>query len=114
MQTITRTNPTKMENPRVMTYHGFTSCFCLPWASSSAGRAPRSQRGGRRFDPGLVHQILQDLTFLRNSLARVVEEELIAVGISNDQKAVTPRTILDGNAFGFELRAQGIQGGDLR
>ena len=28
------------------------------WASSSAGRAPRSQRGGRRFDPGLVHQIL--------------------------------------------------------
>lgn len=27
------------------------------WGSSSAGRAPRSQRGGRRFDPGLLHHL---------------------------------------------------------
>lgn len=25
------------------------------WGSSSVGRAPRSQRGGRRFDPDLLH-----------------------------------------------------------
>ena len=34
---------------------------CAPvqmWAASSAGRAPRSQRGGREFDPPAVHQIL--------------------------------------------------------
>src|SRR5215469_10896008 len=28
------------------------------WASSSAGRAPRSQRGGRGFESPLVHQYL--------------------------------------------------------
>ena len=28
----------------------------LEWAASSAGRAPRSQRGGREFDPRAVHQ----------------------------------------------------------
>ena len=27
-----------------------------PWAASSAGRAPRSQRGGREFEPPAVHQ----------------------------------------------------------
>src|SRR5438309_3733350 len=26
------------------------------WGCSSAGRAPRSQRGGHRFDPGQLHQ----------------------------------------------------------
>src|ERR1700730_1499605 len=35
---------------------------CCSWASSSAGRAPRSQRGGRGFESPLVHQILKDLT----------------------------------------------------
>src|ERR1700687_3957655 len=30
---------------------------CCSWASSSAGRAPRSQRGGRGFESPLVHQI---------------------------------------------------------
>ena len=28
-----------------------------PWAASSVGRAPRSQRGGREFEPRAVHQI---------------------------------------------------------
>ena len=27
----------------------------FPWGCSSAGRAPRSQRGGRRFDPDQLH-----------------------------------------------------------
>ena len=31
---------------------------CYSWASSSAGRAPRSQRGGRGFESLLVHQHL--------------------------------------------------------
>src|SRR6266849_10850558 len=31
---------------------------CCSWASSSAGRAPRSQRGGRGFESPLVHQHL--------------------------------------------------------
>src|SRR5258708_5431075 len=35
---------------------------CCSWASSSAGRAPRSQRGGRGFESPLVHQILKNLT----------------------------------------------------
>ena len=30
----------------------------LEWAASSVGRAPRSQRGGREFEPPAVHQIL--------------------------------------------------------
>jgi hypothetical protein len=29
----------------------------LLWACSSAGRAPALQAGGRRFDPGHVHQL---------------------------------------------------------
>jgi hypothetical protein len=28
-----------------------------PWAASSAGRAPRSQRGGREFEPRAVHHL---------------------------------------------------------
>ncbi len=36
------------------------------WAASSAGRAPRSQRGGRRFEPCAVHQ----LKSLRNARLR--------------------------------------------
>src|ERR1700689_1291152 len=56
------------------------------------------------------------LPFISNSLAgrslgRVVEEELIAVGIIYHQKAVAPRTILDRNALGLEFRAQHVQSG---
>src|SRR5438046_3764159 len=39
--------------------------ICCSWASSSAGRAPRSQRGGRGFESLLVHQILNNLTCFR-------------------------------------------------
>ena len=34
------------------------ACPCHLWAASSAGRAPRSQRGGREFEPPAVHQEL--------------------------------------------------------
>ena len=37
------------------------------------------------------------------TLARVVEEELIAIGIIDHQEPVTPRTALDGNALGLQL-----------
>ena len=30
--------------------------FSKSWGSSSAGRAPESHSGGRRFDPALLHQ----------------------------------------------------------
>ena len=36
---------------------------------------------------------------------RVVEEELIAVGIVDDDEAIAPPTVLDGNALGFEFCA---------
>jgi hypothetical protein len=39
--------------PRLLNFIG-----CYSWASSSAGRAPRSQRGGRGFESPLVHQHL--------------------------------------------------------
>ena len=34
----------------------------LRWACSAAGRAPALQAGGRRFDPGHVHQSIQQLS----------------------------------------------------
>src|SRR6266436_860997 len=37
----------------------------LLWACSSAGRAPALQAGGRRFDPGHVHQFLPDCKRLK-------------------------------------------------
>src|SRR6516162_6064818 len=39
---------------------------CCSWASSSAGRAPRSQRGGRGFESLLVHHYLNKLNILAN------------------------------------------------
>src|SRR5580698_11156472 len=53
-------------------------------------------------------------TLAGRSLARIVEEELIAVGIIDHQEAVAPRTLLDGSALGLEFRAQRVQRGDLR
>src|ERR1700685_790253 len=57
------------------------------------------------------------LRFIANSLAgrilgRVVEEELIAVGIIDHQEAIAPRTFLDRNALGLEFRAQRVQSRD--
>src|SRR5262249_25151864 len=49
----------------------------------------------------------------RCSLVRIVEEELIAVGIIDHQKSVAPRTLFDRNALGLEFRAQRVQRDDL-
>jgi hypothetical protein len=46
------------------------------------------------------------------SLVRTGEKELITVGIIDHQEPVAPRTLLDGNAPGLELRAQRVQRGD--
>src|ERR1035438_2314890 len=35
----------------------------MSWGCSSAGRAPRSQRGGQRFDPAQLHQTLRFTLF---------------------------------------------------
>src|SRR5207247_1224293 len=42
------------------------------WASSSAGRAPRSQRGGRGFESPLVHQNHQCLCGLQRNRGKSV------------------------------------------
>src|SRR6266436_8785411 len=57
------------------------------------------------------------LRFISNNLAgrsfvRIVEEELIAVGIIDHQEPVAPRILLDRNALGLEFRAQRVQRGD--
>src|ERR1700730_17925697 len=46
------------------------------------------------------------------SLVRIVEEELIAVGIIDHQEPVAPRTLLDRNAPGLEFRAERVQRGN--
>ena len=46
------------------------SSFVREWAASSAGRAPRSQRGGRGFETRAVHQHSSD-----TSPARLKVEE---------------------------------------
>ena len=47
------------------------------------------------------------------SLVRIVEEDLIAVRITDHQKPVAPRPLLDRNSLGFEFRAQRVQRGNL-
>ncbi len=42
------------------------------WAASSVGRAPRSQRGGRGFEPHAVHQ---DILFRINSYRQLFESD---------------------------------------
>ena len=49
-----------------------------------------------------------ELLFPGCSVARIVEEELIAVGIIDDQEPVAPGAVLDGNALGLEFRAEGV------
>src|ERR1700745_1789175 len=46
------------------------------------------------------------------SLARIVEEELIPVGIIDHQQPGAPGTVLDRNALGLEFRAQRVQRSD--
>src|SRR6266481_5690988 len=46
------------------------------------------------------------------SLVRIVEEELIAVGIVDHQEPVAPPAVLDRSAPGFEFCPQRIEGRD--
>src|ERR1039458_8637411 len=77
---------------------------------SSQPRATAGAAGRLRFIS--KRSCLNDLA--GGSLGRVVEEELIAVGIIDHQEPVAPRTLLDRNALGLEFRAQRVQRGDLR
>jgi hypothetical protein len=47
------------------------------WAASSAGRAPRSQRGGREFEPPAVHQI-QPHRWVRGTTAQNPRRRVLA------------------------------------
>jgi len=66
----------------------------------------RHYRASRRGEAGRLCFISSSLAGC--SLARIVEEELIAVGIIDHQEPVTPRTLLDRNAHGLEFRAQRV------
>ena len=46
-----------------------------PWDISSAGRAPRSQRGGRQFDPAMFHHFYF-LVVVRSYLSGFVQNDL--------------------------------------
>ena len=47
------------------------SIIIEPWGISSAGRAPRSQRGGRRFDPAMLHHFLLPFVVVQIHLSKV-------------------------------------------
>src|SRR5467141_4105433 len=73
--------------------------------------SPRCRcRASRRGEAGRLRFFSSNLAGC--SLARIVEEELIAVGIIDHQKPVAPRTLLDRNALGLEFRAERVQRGD--
>jgi hypothetical protein len=59
-----------------------------------------------------LHHYLISSNLAGRSLVRIVEEELIAVGIIDHQEPVAPGTLLDRNALGLEFGAQRVQRGD--
>src|SRR6266480_601013 len=52
--------------------------ICCSWASSSAGRAPRSQRGGRGFESLLVHQTTLLLSIAYSTFTLSLEQRGVA------------------------------------
>ncbi len=61
------------------------------WGSSSTGRAPRSQRGGRRFDPALLHQQV----CLKSSALSTSRHTLIDHGeVAEWLKAAVSKTVI--------------------
>ena len=46
------------------------------WDISSAGRAPRSQRGGRRFDPAMFHHFLFPVVVVQSHLSEVGQNDV--------------------------------------
>jgi hypothetical protein len=69
----------------------------LRWASSSAGRAPRSQRGGRRFDPGLVHQttLLCESRMLRPAFGVMRPKELVFILANSASRGIREPSVVD-------------------
>src|SRR5687768_15185811 len=65
------------------------------WAVSSAGRAPRSQCGGRGFDPPTVHH-----SFLNGRLAQLVEHCDHTAGVTGSSP-VAPTTQIASKPFQF-------------
>src|ERR1700722_20042023 len=55
---------------------------------------------------------MDGLNLASRSLTRIIEEELIAVGVVDHQKAVAPRALLDRNPLFLKFRAQRVQRGD--
>src|SRR5579883_1714644 len=81
----------------------FVSIVCAACRTEPVTMPPASQRD--RYDS--AH------SSVGCSLARIVEEELIAIGIVDHNTPVTPRTFLNRNTPGLELRAQCIHCRDL-
>jgi hypothetical protein len=79
-------------------------------AAFEAPGTSRNQRRMRRRIPSALKGII--VTALCSLSGRIVEEELIAVGIVDHRDPVAPRTLLDRNAPGLEFRAQSVQRGD--
>src|SRR5467141_5310291 len=71
--------------------------LCCSWASSSAGRAPRSQRGGRRFDPGLVHQttLLCESRMLHPAFGVMRPEELVFILANSARRGIREPSVVD-------------------
>ena len=71
--------------------------ICCSWASSSAGRAPRSQRGGRRFDPGLVHQttLLCESRMLHPAFGVMRPEELVFILANSARRGIREPSVVD-------------------
>ena len=55
------------------------------WACSSAGRAPRSQRGGQRFDPAQVHHLFFSSYRDRSGSGRAVADSASATAVIRGQ-----------------------------
>jgi hypothetical protein len=79
---------------------------CRPTADSRCSRVSLNGSVARPGEPGRLRFISSNLA--GRSLARIVKEKLVAVGIVDNQKPVAPRTILDRNAFGLEFCAQRV------
>ena len=71
---------------------------------ADCGRESGSCPNAIRATPGRGRSVSLH-SFNTQSVARIVEEELIAVGIVDYQESVAPPTILNRNAFGREFCA---------
>jgi hypothetical protein len=61
--------------PRLLNFIGRYS-----WASSSAGRAPRSQRGGRGFESLLVHHLIAEIAGFTHDVSQALVCQVCQLG----------------------------------